>query len=75
MRTISLRLDTEDEILLKNYTRINNISISEFVRTTIFEKIEDSLMLDEERILEAKKRSEKEMTFSSEEVWKKLGVE
>lgn len=75
MKTISLRLDDQDEILLKNYTKINNISLSEFVRNAIFEKIEDNLLLDEKKIIAARRKSKKEKSISSEDVWKTLGVE
>ncbi|MGL5593507.1 MAG: type II toxin-antitoxin system RelB family antitoxin [Cetobacterium sp.] len=75
MKTISLRLDDQDEILLKNYTKINNISLSEFVRNAIFEKIEDSLLLDEKKIVAARRKSKKEKSIPSEDVWKTLGVE
>ncbi len=75
MKTISLRLDDREEILLKNYTKINNISLSEFVRNAIFEKLEDNLLLDEKMIMEAREKSEKEKSIPSEDVWKSLGVE
>lgn len=75
MKTISLRLDDQDEILLKNYTKINNISISEFVRNAILEKLEDNLLLDEKMIMAARKKSKKEKSIPSEDVWKSLGVE
>lgn len=75
MKTISLRLDDQDELLLKNYIKINNISLSEFVRNAIFEKLEDNLLLDEKIIMAARKKSKKEKSISSEDLWKDLGIE
>lgn len=39
--TISVRLNDKDTDLIKAYAKLNNISISELVRNTILEKIED----------------------------------
>lgn len=38
---ISIRFNSDDMKLLKAYTKIHNISVSEFVRNAVFEKIED----------------------------------
>ncbi|WP_391527401.1 DUF6290 family protein, partial [Campylobacter lari] len=51
MRTISLRISDQEDILLKEYLAINNLQLSKFIRDTILEKIEDELNLDENKIL------------------------
>lgn len=43
MTTISLRLDEQDSILIKNYAKAHNMSISELVRQAVIEKIEDEM--------------------------------
>lgn len=43
--SISLRVSTEDEQLIKQYAEIHNMSVSEFVRKAVFEKIGDELDL------------------------------
>jgi len=74
MKTISLRLDDEDDRLIRNFAKINNLNLSEFIRNTLIDSIEDSLKLDEKRIMEARRKIETEKTISSEDVWKELGV-
>ena len=39
--TISLELPDEDVALFKKYADIHNMSLSEFIRNTVFERIED----------------------------------
>lgn len=53
---------------------VNDLNLSSFVRELILDKIEDDLALDEERIMNARARYEKEATYDHAEVWKKLGV-
>lgn len=38
---LSLRINAEDENLIRNYAQMNNISVSEFVRQSAIERIED----------------------------------
>ena len=54
MKTISLRLNDEDDKLIRNFAKINNLNLSEFIRNTLIDNIENSLKLDEERIREAR---------------------
>ena len=39
--TISLRLSNEDTMLFKKYAEMNGISVSELVRQSVLERIED----------------------------------
>ena len=43
--TISLRLSEEDAKLIKDYAKINNISVSDLIRQAVIEKIEDEIDL------------------------------
>lgn len=74
MKTISLRLNDEDNKLIRNFAKINNLNLSEFIRNTLIDTIENSLKLDEERIRKAREKIKTEKTISSEDVWKDLGV-
>ena len=44
--TISLRLNDEDTKLIKKYSEINNISISDLFRQSVLERIEDEYDLE-----------------------------
>ena len=57
--TISLELPDEDVALFKKYADIHNMSLSEFIRNTVFERIEDEydLKVYREAIDEFKKDS------------------
>lgn len=43
MSIISLRVSDDEKRLIDNYTKVNDISISEFIRSTVIEKIEDEI--------------------------------
>src|SRR3712207_7157404 len=73
MSTISLRMKDEDMDLLKQYVKVNNLNLSEFIRNTILDKIEDDLRINEERILRAWEEAKKEKGISHEDLWKELG--
>lgn len=71
--TISLRLSNEDTMLFKKYAELNGISVSELVRQSVLERIED------EYDLAAYERARKEyennpVTYTLEEVKKELGL-
>lgn len=74
MSTISLRMNTEDINLLKNYVKMNNLSLSEFVRNTILDKIEDDLAINEKRILTAWEEAKTEEGIPLEKVVERLGL-
>lgn len=46
MAVISLRLDSEEDRLIKEYAKANNISVSALIRDSVLEKIEDEIDLD-----------------------------
>ncbi len=67
MTTISLRVSDEQGELFKNYAQLHGISVSELVKQSVLEKIEDELDLTlyNEAMEEYKKNP---VTYSHEEV-------
>jgi RHH-type rel operon transcriptional repressor/antitoxin RelB len=45
MNTINLRISDEDNKLVRDYAKANNITISDLVRNSVLEKIEDDIDL------------------------------
>lgn len=72
--TISLRLDEQDSKLIKAYAELNGISVSELVRRTVLERIEDEFDLQAfEKAM--KSYRENPTTYSHAEVVKMLADE
>lgn len=71
--TISVRLNEEDERLIKTYAKMNNMSLSELIRKSIMEKIEDEYDLKSyEKAIKEYKRNPK--TYTLDEAKKELGL-
>ena len=43
MTVISLRIDTQEDKLIKEYAKAKNISVSALIRSSVLEKIEDEM--------------------------------
>lgn len=72
--TISVRLNDADAELIKEYAKLNHMSVSELVRQAVLEKIEEEY--DLAMYYEAKAEHERNpVTHSHEEVKKLLGFE
>ena len=71
--TISVRLNDDDTRLMKIYAEMNNMSLSDLIRTAVIEKIEDEYDLEcyEKAI---KEYEENPKTFTLDEVKKELGL-
>lgn len=71
---ISLRLNPEDTELIKAHAAMNGMSVSEFVRRSVIERIEDEYDLKayEEAMAEYKKNP---VTYSHEEVARMLELD
>lgn len=70
---ISLRLNEEDTILIKNYAALHNISVSDLFRQAVMEKIEDEYDLKAfEKAMESYRKNPK--TYTMDEVGKELGL-
>lgn len=74
MRTISFNVSEEEEKFIKDYVTDNCLNLSEFIKDAIFEKMEEDLLLDEQRILTAREKAKSERRYDHTEVWKRLGV-
>ena len=71
--TISVRLSDEDTELIKAYAKMNNISLSDLIRSAVLEKIEDEYDLEcyNKAIKEYNKNPK---TYTMEEAKKELGL-
>jgi hypothetical protein len=71
--TISLRLNTADSELVKAYAEMNGISVSELLRRSVMERIEDEFDLKayEQAMAEYRKNPE---TYTLEEVIEELDL-
>lgn len=70
---ISLRLSDNDEMLVKKFAEMHNISVSELLRQSVFEHIEDEYDLNayDHALAEYEKDS---TTYTLDEVEKELGL-
>ncbi|MPM15522.1 hypothetical protein SDC9_61893 [bioreactor metagenome] len=72
--TISLRLNDADSILFKKYAEMNGITISELVRQSVLERIEDEYDLKAyEKAMSAYKANP--ATYSLDEAERELGLQ
>ena len=72
--TVSVRLNKDDEKLIKAYADINNISLSDLIRNAVIEKIENEYDLKCYYVaLEEYKKNSK--TYTMKEIKKELGLE
>lgn len=74
MSMISLRVPEQELALFKDYAKINNISLSEVIRNTMLERIEDEYDLKVFAEYEEKKAAGELKTYTHEEVWSELGL-
>ena len=71
--TISLRLSEEDTKLIKDYAKVNNMSVSDLIRQAVIEKIEDEIDLAAyNKAIETYRKNPKAYTL--EEVEKEFGL-
>lgn len=71
--TISLRLNEEDTILIKKYAEINKVSVSELIRQSVIDKIENEYDLETFNRALSEYDSDP-VTYSLEETEKELGL-
>lgn len=71
---ISVRLSSEDKALFQKYAKMHGLSLSEFVRQTVLERIEDEydLKVAQEALEEFKKDP---VTYTMDEVKEVLGLD
>ena len=71
--TISLRLSDDDTMLIKKYAEINKISVSDLIRQSVLERIENEYDLEMFDKALAEYKSDP-ITYSLDEVEKELGL-
>ena len=71
--TISLRLSESDTLLFKKYAKLNGMTVSELVRRSVIEHIEDEYDLKAYEEAMAEFESDP-VTYSLDEVEKELGL-
>ena len=72
--TISVRLNEEDTKLIRKYAQLNNISLSDLIRNSIIEKIEDEYDLEAyEKSMEEYRKNPKKYTL--DDAKKELGLQ
>ncbi|MBQ8636587.1 MAG: ribbon-helix-helix protein, CopG family [Clostridia bacterium] len=71
--TISLRLNDEDTMLIKKYAEVNKISVSDLIRQSVLERIENEYDLEcfEKAMAEY---NENPVTYSLDEMESELGL-
>ena len=71
--TISLRLSNEDSLLIKKYAELKKMSVSELVRQSVMERIEDEY--DLKAYQKAMENFRKDpTTYALDEVERELGL-
>jgi RHH-type rel operon transcriptional repressor/antitoxin RelB len=71
--TISLRLNEADTKLFKSYAKMNGMTISELVRSSVIERIEDEYDLNLYKEAMAEFNTDP-VTYSLDEVERELGL-
>lgn len=66
---LSLRLSNEDERLIRNYAKYNQLTVSEFLRMAALERIENEYDLQALKEYEERKASGEIKLYSHDEVW------
>lgn len=72
MNTINLRINDEDNKLVRDYAKANNMTISNLIRNSVLEKIEDDIDLKLYNLaMEEHKENPQDISF--DEMMKDLG--
>jgi predicted DNA-binding protein len=74
MSTISIRVPDEELNILKSYAKYKNKSLSETIRETMLDKIEDEYDLKVFAEYEAEKAAGKVKTRPISDLWKELDL-
>lgn len=72
--TISLRLSDEDTMLIKKYASLNHISVSDLIRQSVLERIENEYDLEMFDKVMAEYKSNP-VTYSLDYVERELGLQ
>ncbi len=72
--SISLRVSERERELIKSFAKLYGESVSEYIRRTVMERIEDEFDLQTYREAKAE-YDEDPATYSTEELAKELGID
>ena len=72
--TVSLRLSDDEMLLIKEYAELNKMSVSDLIRRTVIERIEDEYDLKMFNAV-VKEYQKNPVTYSLDEVEKELGLQ
>ena len=71
--TLTLRVSDEDSQLIRDFAKLHGVSVSEYIRSTVMERIEDEIDLEAYRQAKAEFEANP-VTYSHEEVGRMLGL-
>lgn len=71
--TLTLRVSDEDSKLIRDFAKLHGVSVSEYIRSTVMERIEDEIDLEAYRQAKAEFEANP-VTYSHEEVGRMLGL-
>lgn len=71
--TLTLRVSEEDSKLIRDFAKLHGVSVSEFIRSTVMEHIEDEIDLEAYRQAKAEFEANP-VTYSQDEVERMLGL-
>ena len=71
--TVSLRLTDEDSALIKKYAELNGMSVSDLIRQSVMDRIENELDLSAYEKALAEYRTDP-VTYTLDEVERELGL-
>ena len=74
MSIISVRATEEEKEMIKRYAEFFGMSVSDFVKTSVIERIEDAFDLGEIEAYEKRKDTKEIQLYSLDEVKKQLGL-
>lgn len=74
MSIISVRATEEEKEMIKKYAEFFGMSVSDFVKTSVIERIEDAFDLSEIEAYEKRKEMGETKFYSLDEVKKQLGL-
>lgn len=74
MSIISVRATEEEKEMIKKYAEFFGMSVSDFVKTSVIERIEDAFGLSEIEAYEKRKEMGETKFYSLDEVKKQLGL-
>lgn len=74
MATISLRVPDDELKVFKSYAKLNKTTVSDMLRTTMIERIEDEYDLKVFADYEADRANGKLVTRPIDDLWDELGI-